>query len=202
MDTLRKAWHIACRHQWLIIITIIGLEIFALSYIALEKIEPIPLPHETVTVDLTAGNLQHLKADIIGLKEIISNKDAQLVQRDSRIIELESSNEALASNHIDSISAADYELTAYCPCEICCEDWADGITFMGTKATQGRTIAVDPNVIPLGSVVWIPGIGLRVAEDIGGGVNSHSIDVYFDDHQDALKFGRQTLTVFILEMGQ
>ena len=50
-----------------------------------------------------------------------------------------------------------FKLTAYCACSACCGQWADGITATGTTARAGRTIAVDPSVIPLGSTVYING---------------------------------------------
>lgn len=61
-----------------------------------------------------------------------------------------------------------YILTAYCPCENCCGK-SDGITASGTKATEGRTIAVDPTIIPYGTKVEIQGLGIFIAEDCGGG---------------------------------
>ncbi|MBP1996188.1 ubiquitin-like domain-containing protein [Paenibacillus eucommiae] len=64
-----------------------------------------------------------------------------------------------------------------------------GITFTGTKVSEGRTIAVDPKIIPLGWWVYIEGIGLRRAEDIGGAVKGKKIDVYYDNHEYANKFG-------------
>lgn len=90
----------------------------------------------------------------------------------------------------------EFELTAYCACPACCGEWADGLTYTGTKATAGRTIAVDPDVIPLGSTVYING-SPYVAEDIGGGVKGNHIDVYFDTHQDALEFGVQYAEISI-----
>ena len=83
-----------------------------------------------------------------------------------------------------------FELTAYCACSICCDQYADGITYTGTVATQGRTIAVDPSVIPLGSEVRI-GDNIYIAEDIGGAIQRNRIDVFFSSHQDALVFGRR-----------
>lgn len=85
--------------------------------------------------------------------------------------------------------------TAYCACENCCGK-ADGITATGTKATAGRTIAVDPSVIPYGTEVIING-HTYVAEDCGGAVKGNCIDIYFDSHAEALEFGRQQLIVSI-----
>lgn len=92
---------------------------------------------------------------------------------------------------------AEYEITAYCPCEYCCGK-TDGITATGTKATEGRTIAVDPTVIPYGTEVVING-NTYVAEDCGGAIKGSRIDVYFDSHAEALEFGRQNLEIFVVE---
>ena len=76
--------------------------------------------------------------------------------------------------------------------------WADGITYTGGVATENRTIAVDPDVIPLGSVVVIDGMQY-VAEDIGGAIQNNRIDVYFSDHKTALEFGVQHHDVYLVK---
>ena len=90
-----------------------------------------------------------------------------------------------------------FKLTAYCACEICCGEWANGITATGTVATQGRTIAVDPTVIPYGSKVMING-HTYVAEDCGGAITENRIDIFFDNHDEALNFGVQYYDVYLL----
>lgn len=65
------------------------------------------------------------------------------------------------------------------------------ITATGTAARAGRTVAVDPRVIPLGSKIYIEGIGERIAEDVGGGVKGHHIDVYLGTVPQARTFGVQ-----------
>lgn len=96
------------------------------------------------------------------------------------------------------IDLGEFRITAYCSCSVCCGQWADGITYTGTVATEGRTIAVDPDVIPLGSVVEINGAEY-VAEDIGGAIKGNHIDLYFSDHNDALVWGVQDLEVYLVE---
>lgn len=81
-----------------------------------------------------------------------------------------------------------FTLTAYCGCEKCCGK-SDRITATGTYAIEGVTIAVDPTVIPYGSLVDIEGIGTFVAEDCGGAIKGNKIDIYFERHEDALRFG-------------
>ena len=78
----------------------------------------------------------------------------------------------------------------------------DGIgtrTASGTRVTEGRTIAVDKDVVPLGWWVYIEGIGFRKAEDTGGAIDGHKMDVYFDSLKDAKKFGRKKgRTVYVI----
>ena len=90
----------------------------------------------------------------------------------------------------------EFKLTAYCTCEKCCGEWADGVTYTGTQATAGRTVAVDPDVIPLGSTVHINGAEY-IAEDIGGAIKGNRIDVLCASHEAALQFGVQYADISI-----
>jgi len=85
----------------------------------------------------------------------------------------------------------------YCPCVKCCGK-SNGITSTGVKATAGRTIAVDTNVIPLGSTVVIDGKEY-IAEDTGGGIKGNKIDVFHDTHTDALRFGKREIEIEVRE---
>ncbi|MBO8164863.1 MAG: G5 domain-containing protein [Brevibacillus sp.] len=74
-----------------------------------------------------------------------------------------------------------------------------GYTAMGIKAVEGKTVAVDPNVIPLGWWVYIEGVGYRRAEDTGGAIKGKKIDVFFDNRSEAVQFGRKRgHTVYII----
>ena len=94
----------------------------------------------------------------------------------------------------------EFKLTAYCPCAKCCGK-TDGITSTGTTATEGRTIAVDPRVIPYGSTVTIyfaDGTShTYTAEDCGGAIKENRIDVFFDSHEAARAFGVQSAMVYV-----
>ncbi|MCP3775956.1 3D domain-containing protein [Paenibacillus sp. MZ04-78.2] len=75
-----------------------------------------------------------------------------------------------------------------------------GITYSGSKAEEGRTIAVDPSVIPMGSTVFIDGIGVRKAEDIGSAIRGTRIDLFMDDVKQARHFGvKKNVKVYVLE---
>lgn len=92
-----------------------------------------------------------------------------------------------------------YTITAYCSCSKCCGEWADGFTFTGELAHEGVTIAADPSVLPLGTIVEIEGIGQRVVQDIGGAIDGNEIDLFFYSHEAALAFGIQYLEVTVIQ---
>lgn len=76
---------------------------------------------------------------------------------------------------------------------------AYGITKTGTKVLEGRTIAVDPDVISLGSEVRIPCLSsyTYIAEDIGGAIKGNKIDIYMKDLQSAKNWGRRTVKILV-----
>lgn len=98
----------------------------------------------------------------------------------------------------------EFEATHYCPCDRCTgKDPSHPqykVTFSGKIAKEGRTVAVDPNVIPLGTklkVVYQNGTEMNlVAEDIGSAIKQNSIDVYMESHEKALQMGRQMVRVY------
>ncbi len=75
-----------------------------------------------------------------------------------------------------------------------------GMTATGNliQSTSDKVIAVDPNVIPLGSRVYIPGYGEAIAWDTGGAIKGNIIDLNMS-HGDAIQWGRQTVTITILD---
>lgn len=89
-----------------------------------------------------------------------------------------------------------YLLTAYCPCLECSEGYGN-MTATGKRAVEGRTIAVDPKIIPYGTELYIDGVGYRIAEDCGGLVKGKHIDVYFDCHSKVDAFGKRYAEVEI-----
>lgn len=89
----------------------------------------------------------------------------------------------------------EYTLTAYCGCSHCSGGWGNK-TSTGTTCKAKHTIAVDPKVIPYGSKIYING-NEYTAEDCGGGIKGKRIDIYFDSHSDAVKFGRQKAKVYL-----
>lgn len=105
----------------------------------------------------------------------------------------------LASAHrLDNVTVTHYDC-----CVECCGK-ADGITASGVRATPGVTVAVDPDVIPLGADVLVDygdgEICYYRADDTGSGVVGNHIDLCVADHQTAAQLGRRTATVWWTEV--
>lgn len=109
------------------------------------------------------------------------------------------SSSLLATDAIKNSSTAlgNYKLTFYCPCELC-NGVAGAKTASGTTPTEGRTIAVDSSVIPLGSRVYIEGYGVFIAEDTGGAIKDNKIDVFVSSHDRAYELGVQYANIYLL----
>jgi len=88
-----------------------------------------------------------------------------------------------------------HRISFYCQCEKCCGKWSDGFTASGSVATEGRTIAADTRLWPMGTCLKIPGIGRRIVEDTGSAIVGRAIDVFIDDHDRARTFGVRVLPV-------
>ena len=106
-------------------------------------------------------------------------------------------------------SLGEFVLTAYCSCEKCCGKWAldrpldengEQIVYgaSGARLIEGISVAVDPDVIPYGTELYING-NIYLAHDCGGAIKGNHLDVYFATHEEAWNFGKQTAEVFILE---
>ncbi|SFB98333.1 cystine transport system substrate-binding protein [Alkalibacterium subtropicum] len=72
-------------------------------------------------------------------------------------------------------------------------------TYMGIDLRiNPRVIAVDPSVIPLGSMVEVEGMGVYIAGDTGGAINGKIIDIHFKTVAEALQWGRRHVTIRVL----
>lgn len=81
-----------------------------------------------------------------------------------------------------------FRISFYCPCSIC-NGSSHNVTASGEPLSVGTTVAVDPSVIPLGSQIYIDGIGWRIAQDTGGAIRGDEIDVLVSSHSEAYDNG-------------
>ena len=85
------------------------------------------------------------------------------------------------------------EASAYLPTD----GSPQGLTATGIAAGHG-IVAVDPDVIPLGTEVYVPGYGMGLAADTGGAIVGDKIDLCMESASEAWRFGRRTVKVYIL----
>lgn len=71
-------------------------------------------------------------------------------------------------------------------------------TYLGYPARQG-SVAVDPDFIPLGTKLWIPGYGIGIAADIGTAVVGNIVDLCMDTYEESCEWGRQDVDIYVLE---
>ena len=88
-----------------------------------------------------------------------------------------------------------FRITYYCNCDECSEGYGR-LTSTGHICYSDYTIAVDPDVIPYGTTVYING-NEYYADDCGGGINGNEIDIYVDHHELTTKNGVDYYDVFI-----
>ncbi|MDV4192321.1 3D domain-containing protein [Lactococcus lactis subsp. lactis] len=75
----------------------------------------------------------------------------------------------------------------------------NGITATGIDLSKNPIcIAVDPSVIPLNSLVEVPGYGIAIAGDTGGAIIGNIIDVHFPTNDQAIAWGRKNIQITVL----
>ena len=93
-----------------------------------------------------------------------------------------------------------FTLSWYSPKELGKSSPSQLRTSTGTTPKEGRTIAVDPKVIPYGSIIYIQDYGYFIAEDCGGDIKSNRIDIFTASHENAIQQGRMVANVWVLGM--
>lgn len=81
-----------------------------------------------------------------------------------------------------------------------CDTRPGALTKSGKAPVVGVTVAADPSVVPLGSVVHIDGLGERVVHDTGGSVRGQRLDVFMASCGEAVEFGRQRRQVRVVRL--
>jgi len=95
------------------------------------------------------------------------------------------------------VRVLDMKATAYCPCNKCNYPYSGQPSAIGLPLQKG-IVAVDPDVIKLGTRIYVEGYGEAIAADTGNAIKGNRIDVCFSTHQEALNWGIRTVKVYIL----
>ncbi|RKQ37956.1 LysM peptidoglycan-binding and 3D domain-containing protein [Oceanobacillus halophilus] len=114
---------------------------------------------------------------------------------ESKTTEEETSTEQQTQPEGKTFTVEATAYTAYC-------NGCSGITATGINLKDNpnaKVIAVDPNVIPLGSKVYVEGYGQAIAGDTGGAIKGNKIDIHVPTKDEAYNWGRRSVQVTIVE---
>ncbi len=89
------------------------------------------------------------------------------------------------------------KVTAYTPINTRMEGGRYTSTLRDGRAEHG--VAVDPDLIPLGSHLWIPGYGHAIADDIGGAIQGHHVDLRMQRYGNMGVWGVRPVRVYVLD---
>lgn len=105
--------------------------------------------------------------------------------------------DARAQSDEKLISMGEFLLTYYCSCEECSGQWGTQ-TATGNHCEQGRTVAVDPDVIAYGTRILIDD-NIYIAEDCGSAIKGDRIDIYVEDHKLVEKLGKKVKKIWLIK---
>lgn len=141
----------------------------------------------------TTDNKNSINDNIVSLPE--HSKEEPIVVSNETIKTPTEATDSSTITKPKSIATYTMEATAYA---------GDTTTKMGVptkREPEGiSTIAVDPNVIPLGSKVYIPEYGYAIASDTGGAIKGHRVDLFLNSEEECVDFGRQAITLDLIAL--
>lgn len=184
----------------LIIVTIIAFILCVLSSFFAWKSDMLKKELQSVQEDMqTTQEVLYISENELAItKEALQiefqKEDELSAELEEMSAKLDVANEALSILKNEKYNIAylgEFAYTYYCDerrPHIC---GGSGMTASGAPTEVGTTIAVDPTRIPLGSMVYIEGVGLRIAQDTGGAVQGAKIDILLPTHDECFE---QTLT--------
>ena len=165
-------------------------------YLAIENNK---ISNELTTVqnelNLINGELSTTENELISTQESLTKEIKKSTSLEEMIekskIELESANTTIAdlkSEEYEFVYMGDFRYTYYCDerYEHIC-GYGLGLTASGKPTEVGRTVAADTSVLPMGSIIYVEGIGFREVMDRGGGVNGKHIDILMTTHNECFK---------------
>ena len=124
-----------------------------------------------------------------GILSVFKIGDTVLIDGDTYVIE----------DKVDEESPyylGEFQVTGYCSCTICCGEKEERLTKSETVPRASHTVAADPSVIPLGTRIVIDDVVYTV-EDTGKAVEGMRLDIFFDSHEEAVRYGRKEKYVYL-----
>ena len=97
--------------------------------------------------------------------------------------------------------SATFKVTHYCGCSICCGKWSSGsedkaVGASGTNLKAYQSLAVDPKIIPLGTILYDHTGKQYIAEDTGSAIKGYKVDLFTGNHQEALNLGIKEIELY------
>ena len=145
--------------------------------------------------EVTIENGQEVARKLLKTETVQKSED-RVVALGTKVVQ---TSTALASRGNDSVSKEFYvNSTAYTAhCNGCSGTTATGMNLRANP--NAKVIAVDPNVIPLGTKVYVEGYGYAVAADTGSAIKGNKIDVFLSSKSAAYRWGSKKVKIKILE---
>ncbi|MEW6662708.1 MAG: G5 domain-containing protein [Bacillota bacterium] len=138
---------------------------------------------ERVTIQLTYEDGKEVKREVVN-REVVKKPQNQLIAMGT-ITSASRVGQRFSFKEVRTMEATAYTHTG-------------NKTFTGVYPQVGM-VAVDPKVIPLGQRLYVEGYGFAVARDVGSAIKGDRIDVFMETKQEALRWGRKTVKVYVLE---
>lgn len=147
---------------------------------------------EEVTTESYFLNGEEAFQKVLGTKVITPSKGARVLEGTAMRQKLYPLKKRAAVKKVLTLEA-----TAYYPGPEDTWPFASGTTASGLKAAYG-VVAVDRHVIPLRTKLYVEGYGYAIAADTGGAIKGKKIDLCYDTYEEAVRFGRKNVKVYIL----
>lgn len=146
------------------------------------------------TYEVTKENGKEVAKELKS-EEVIKEPTTKVVSVGTKVVTANvSRNDAPETSSKEFYATA----TAYTPyCNGCSGFSATGINLRASSDL--KVIAVDPDIIPLGTKVWVEGYGYAIAGDTGGSIKGNKIDVLVQTKSEAYKWGRKKVLVKVLD---